>query len=103
MTAHRDRQKLGHLHMRRPDGSIVRAQRITVRTGGKRRCIRYQWVLQGGALQPRDMGGTEYTLRDLALAYLEDKALGLGARKSASAKGNARHDSPRASTIRPHF
>ncbi len=32
-------------------------------------------------------------MRDLALAYMEDKALWLGSRKSASAKGNAR-DTP---------
>jgi hypothetical protein len=90
VTAYRARQALGHIHMRRPDGRIVRAQRVTVRTGGKRRCIQHQWVLQDGALQPREMGGTQYTLRDLGLAYMEDKALGLGSRKSASAKGNAR-------------
>jgi hypothetical protein len=90
VTAYRARQALDYIHMRRPDGQMVRAQRIAVRTGGKRRCIQYQWVLQGGALQPRKMGGTEYTLHDLALAYMEDKTLGLGSRKSASAKGNAR-------------
>ena len=68
VTAYQARQALGHIHMRRPDGRIVRAQRVTVRTGGKRRCIQHQWVLQDGALQPREMGGTQYTLRDLGLA-----------------------------------
>ena len=44
-----------------PDGRIVRAKTVTVGTGGKRLCIQHQWGLQDGALQPREMGGTQYT------------------------------------------
>ena len=80
VSAYRARKALEHIHMRRPDGSIVRAQKVTV-------CIEHHWVLRAGALQPREMGGTEFALHYLVLAYLEDKALGPGCSKGASGLG----------------
>jgi hypothetical protein len=69
--------------MRRPNGTLVRAQKVTV-------CIEHHWVLRSGALQPREMGGTEFALHYLVLAYLEDEALGPGSSKSARGMGSAR-------------
>ena len=80
VSAYRARKALEHIHMRRPDGSIVRAEKVTV-------CIEHHWVLRAGALQPRETGGTEFALHYLVLAYLEDKALGPGSSKGASGPG----------------
>ena len=37
VSAYRARKALEHIHMRRPDGSIVRAEKVTVSANGKRR------------------------------------------------------------------
>jgi hypothetical protein len=91
VKAHRALSALREMWVRLKDGISARAGRVQVQTGGRRRAIQTQVVMEAGSLQPRrsGVGGTEFTTRERLLAYAEDVSMGLASRHARADKSNA--------------